>query len=71
MKLLPYWWLGQLNPGNMTTALVLMPLAPVGILTGAWVLRHISQALFMRFCYVFVLLAGLKLTWDGASGLLR
>lgn len=71
MKLLPYWWLGQLNLGNMTTALALMPLAPVGILAGAWVLRHVSQAAFMRLCYVFVLLAGLKLTWDGASWLLR
>ncbi len=71
MKLLPYWWLGQLNLGNMTTALVLSPLAPVGMLTGAYLLRQVSQAAFMRVCYAFVFLAGLKLTWDGWAGLLR
>lgn len=71
MKLLPYWWLGQLNLGNLATALTLSPLAPVGMLTGAWLLRQVSQAAFMRLCYAFVFLAGLKLTWDGCAGLLR
>lgn len=71
VKLVPYWWLGQLNPGNMTTALVLLPLAPIGMLTGAWLMKRVSQALFMRICYGFVFFTGAKLTWDGVSGLLR
>ena len=70
MKLPPYWWLGQLNLENLATALVLVPLAPIGILSGVWVLRRVDQAMFMRVCYGFVFLAGLKLTWDGAAWLL-
>ncbi|MCC6471014.1 MAG: sulfite exporter TauE/SafE family protein [Alphaproteobacteria bacterium] len=69
-KLLPYWWLGQLSAGNMATALVLAPLAPVGMLSGAWLMHRVSQKLFMRICYSFVLITGLKLTWDGARWLL-
>lgn len=71
MKIPPYWWLGQLDLETMTTALVLSPLAPIGMLTGAWMLRQVSQAVFMRFCYAFVFIAGTKLTWDGVSVLLR
>lgn len=70
VKLVPYGWLGQLNLGNMTTALVLAPLAPVGMLAGAWLMKRVSQALFMRICYASVFLTGLKLTWDGIAGLL-
>lgn len=71
VKLVPYWWLGQLGPGNMTTALVLSPLAPIGMLSGAWLMRRVSQALFMRICYACVFLTGSKLTWDGIVYLSR
>lgn len=70
-KLVPYWLLGQLNAGNMTTALALSPLAPIGILAGAWMLKRVNDVLFLRVCYVFLLLSGLKLSWDGLSWLLR
>jgi hypothetical protein len=66
-KLPPYWWLGQFGAGNMATALVLSPLAPIGMLTGAWLMRRVSQALFMRVCYACVFATGLKLTWDGIA----
>ncbi|MCC7045079.1 MAG: sulfite exporter TauE/SafE family protein [Alphaproteobacteria bacterium] len=69
-KLLPYWWLGQLSAGNMATALVLAPLAPIGMLSGVWLMHRVSQQLFMRICYGFVLVTGLKLAWDGARWLL-
>ena len=65
-KLLPYWFLGQLNTGNLETALALSPLAPIGILAGTWMLRRVNDRLFLRVCYVFLLLSGLKLSWDGA-----
>ena len=71
VKLVPYWWLGQLNPGNMTTALVLAPLAPVGMLTGAWLMKRVSQTSFMRICYGCVFFTGAKLTWDGIAPLIR
>lgn len=70
-KLVPYWFLGQLSAGNLGTALALSPLAPVGILAGAWMLRRVNDRLFLRVCYAFLLLSGLKLTWDGTSWLVR
>lgn len=68
MKLAPYAWLGQLDTGNLATALVLMPLAPVGMLAGMWLLPRIRPALFYRICYVLVLIVGAKLIWDGIAG---
>lgn len=68
MKLAPYAWLGQLDTGNLATALVLMPLAPVGMLTGMWLLPRIRPDLFYRICYVLVLLVGARLIWDGIAG---
>jgi uncharacterized membrane protein YfcA len=69
-KLLPYWWLGQLGSGTLKTALALSPMAPIGMLAGAWLLHRISQATFLRVCYGFVFLTGTKLTWDGTVWLL-
>lgn len=69
-KLVPYWWLGQLAPGNLMTSLVLMPLAPIGVLLGIRLREVVSQKLFYETCYVFLTLAGAKLTWDGVSGLM-
>lgn len=70
-KLVPYWFLGQLSAGNLGTSLALSPLAPVGILAGAWMLKRVNDRLFLRVCYAFLLLSGLKLMWDGASWLVR
>lgn len=70
-KLAPYWWLGQLTLGNLETALILSPLAPVGMLSGAWLLKRVSQEMFLRICYGLVFVTGLKLGWDGITWLLR
>jgi uncharacterized membrane protein YfcA len=70
-KLLPYWWLGQMSAGNMATALALAPLAPIGMLSGVWLMRRVSQTLFMRICYGCVFATGLKLVWDGIAVLSR
>ena len=40
VKLVPYAWLGQLSTDNLTTSLVLLPLAPVGIKLGRWLLER-------------------------------
>jgi len=69
-KLLPYWWLGQLGSGTLKTALALSPMAPIGMLAGTWLLHRVSQATFLRVCYGFVLVTGMKLTWDGIAWLL-
>jgi hypothetical protein len=59
MKLVPYALLGQLNPGNLQTALMLVPLVPVGVWLGVWLVRTASQQLIYRLCYGLLFLSGL------------
>lgn len=64
-KWIPYAWLGLLDTRNMTTSLVLLPIAPIGVWIGVHWARRVSQVLFYRFLYAGMLLTGLKLVWDG------
>jgi uncharacterized membrane protein YfcA len=64
-KVVPYAWLGLIDLRNMSTALVLMPLAPVGVWVGVRLVPHIPPALFYKLVYIGMLLTGLKLLWDG------
>lgn len=66
-KWIPYAWLGLLDMRNMTTSLVLLPLAPVGVWMGVRLARTISEVLFYRFLYAGMLLTGVKLLWDGLA----
>jgi uncharacterized membrane protein YfcA len=67
-KLLPYTALGLFDATNLTTSLVLAPLAPVGIVLGIALMKRIPQALFYRVCYAMLSLVGAKLLWDGIAG---
>ena len=71
VKIVPYAMLGQLNVSNLATALVLAPLAPIGVKLGNWLHTKIEERLFYRLSYSFLLLTGLKLTWDGVAALVR
>ena len=66
-KLVPYAWLGQLGPGNLETALVLSPLAPLAIWLGVRLHKRIAARAFYEACYAVVFLAGLKLLYDGLN----
>lgn len=70
VKLLPYGWLGQLSADNLTTSLVLAPLAPLGIWLGVRLHRPVGHALFYRICYGMLFVTGLKLLWDGLRPML-
>ena len=65
IKLAPYAWLGLLPVGNLETAAVLAPLVPLGIWLGWTLHRALSMNGFYRICYGMVLLAGIKLLYDG------
>ncbi|MHA7899172.1 MAG: sulfite exporter TauE/SafE family protein [Henriciella sp.] len=65
VKVVPYAMLGQFDQTNLTTSLILIPLAPVGVLFGAWLVKHIDQTLFYRILYGIIFAVGLKLLWDG------
>jgi len=69
VKLIPYYFLGQLNLGNLTTSLILSPLIPVGIWLGVMLHGRINQRIFYNLVYVFLLIAGVKLLYDGIIAL--
>lgn len=66
-KWIPYAWLGLLDMRNMSTSLVLLPLAPIGVLIGVRIARRVSQVLFYRLLYGGMFLTGCKLLWDGLA----
>jgi len=64
-KWIPYAWLGLIDLRNMQTALVLMPLAPIGVWLGVFLARRIRPDWFYRLAYTGMFLTGVKLLWDG------
>jgi uncharacterized membrane protein YfcA len=65
VKLVPFAYLGLLSTENLTTSLVLLPLAPIGVWLGLRLHDLVSQGLFYRLMYVLTFAAGVKLIWDG------
>ncbi len=68
MKLVPYALLGQFHAANLTTSLILLPLAPAGIWLGVWLQSRVSDRIFYGVCYALLLVTGLKLGYDGMAG---
>ena len=66
-KWIPYAWLGLLDMRNLATSLVLLPIAPVGVLIGVRLARRINQLLFYRFVYLGMFLTGIKLVYDAVQ----
>ncbi len=69
VKLVPYGWLGQLSPDNLLLSLILAPVAPVGVATGVWLHRRVSDRFFFAVAYVMLFVVGVKLIRDGLVGL--
>lgn len=63
-KWVPYAWLGLIDGQNMSTSLVLVPLAPLGVWLGVRFVRHVPQKLFYGLFELGMLLTSLKLLWD-------
>jgi uncharacterized membrane protein YfcA len=70
VKLVPYFALGQFDRANLATSLVLLPLAPLATLAGAWAVRRMRAESFYAFTYGTLALVALKLLWDGVSAIL-
>ncbi|MEP7183888.1 MAG: sulfite exporter TauE/SafE family protein [Betaproteobacteria bacterium] len=66
-KLVPYYFLGQLNVGNLGAALLFAPLAPLGIRVGVWMHRVVSERVFYQLSYGLLFATGAKLIWDAAT----
>ncbi len=67
-KLLPYGLLGLLDTRNLATSALLLPLAPLGVWAGVWLVRRVHPTWFYRLAYAGMAVMGLKLLWDGLAG---
>ncbi len=68
IKLVPYTWMGQFDSTNLITSLALVPLAPIGVRLGFYLLHKVSTQLIYRICYTFLFLAGGHLLIQGLRG---
>lgn len=64
-KVVPYWWLGLMSVQNVLTAVALVPIGVAGVWIGVLLRPHVNEKVFYRLIYVFLLLTGLKLCYDG------
>ncbi len=69
VKLIPYYFLGQLNGENLLMSLILMPLVPIGVWLGIRLHGRINERLFYNLAYLSLLITGLKLLYDGIVAL--
>lgn len=67
VKLIPYGLLGQLSVSNLTTSMMLIPLAPLGVWAGVWMVRRIDHGLFYKIMYSLLFIVGLRLLWTGLT----
>nr|WP_234496197.1 sulfite exporter TauE/SafE family protein [Vibrio maritimus] len=65
-KVIPYLVLGEFDSTNLLTALILIPLAPLGVKLGVMLLHRVSQTRIYQLCYLFLFLSGSKLCFDAA-----
>jgi len=69
VKIIPYAWLGQFDRDNLMTALVLSPLAPVGMGIGIWLHHRVTDRFFFQLAYALLFVVGVKLICDGITGM--
>ena len=65
VKVVPYAALGLMDIRNLATSLLLLPLAPLGVWAGVWLVRRVSNRWFYGLAYIGMFLTGTKLLWDG------
>lgn len=71
VKLVPYFMLGQFDATNLTASAVLMPVAPLATLAGAWLVRRMRPEIFYPFTYCTVAVIAVKLIYDGVLDVLH
>jgi hypothetical protein len=70
LKVIPYFMLGELNPVNMSTALLLLPLAVATNLAGVWLVRRTPTEFFYKVIYLLIFLIGVQLVTSGGRAML-
>ncbi|MBC7983980.1 MAG: sulfite exporter TauE/SafE family protein [Candidatus Obscuribacterales bacterium] len=64
VKLLPYWALGQFNGTNVSTSILLMPIAIAGTFAGVRLVRVLPERGYFVFVHVMLLVVSIKLIVD-------
>lgn len=70
IKLFTYAAIGQFDKTMLMASLSLAPMVPIGLLLGFWIHTRISQQLFTKISYLLLLIAALKLLYDGFHSVL-
>ena len=68
LKLIPYYFLGQINLASLETAAKLMPIAAAAVFFGVWAVRRMPERLFFAVVTWSLLLIGVELIWKGLRG---
>ena len=69
IKLVPYYYLEQLDLNNLTTSLVLIPFAPIGFFIGFHLTSKLDSESFYKITYSCLMVLGFKLLYDGVQGI--
>ena len=68
IKLIPYYWLGQLSPANLKASAIVMVPGIVAVFVGVRLVKIIPSALFFRLVVWALFIVSLKLLYAGAMG---
>ena len=71
IKIVPYAMLAQFTVKNVSTSLVLLPLAVFANLGGIWLIKVVPTAQFFRVTYVLLFVLGSVLFCQGTAHMLR
>lgn len=64
VKLVPYWALGQFNPGNLEMAALFSPVAVAGAIIGYKATKVLPEKLFFRLVEIALAVVSVKLIYD-------
>jgi len=67
LKIVPFWMLDLFSVTTLATSVVCLPFALAGLYIGIKLHDRVPVALFYRLCFVFLLLTGIKLLFDGLT----
>lgn len=70
LKLVPYYMLGQFSADNLLYSLALVPLAPLGVKLGHFLVKRSGTTFYYQVISFFLVVLGAKLLWEGLIALL-
>ncbi|RLA45144.1 MAG: sulfite exporter TauE/SafE family protein [Gammaproteobacteria bacterium] len=69
VKLIPYYFLNQFTADNLLYSLVLVPLAPLGVKLGHFLVKRSTSSFYYSVISFFLVVVGVKLLWEGVTAL--